>query len=73
MTQGVDVMWGLRVCYGNRYARPSWERHYDFLFPAVLDANVDQLIREFARKGYEDLEVIQRSGWDRALTHLSRR
>jgi hypothetical protein len=28
---------------------------------------VDQLILEFARKGYEDLEVIQRFGWDRAL------
>ncbi|MGH3865133.1 MAG: hypothetical protein ACRDQ4_03170 [Pseudonocardiaceae bacterium] len=67
VTTGVDVTWGLHVCYGNRYARPSWERHYDFLFPAVLDANVDQLILEFARKGYEDLGVIQRFGWDRAL------
>ncbi|MDQ3760865.1 MAG: methionine synthase [Actinomycetota bacterium] len=67
VTQGLDVTWGLHVCYGNRYARPSWEGHYDFLFPAVLDANVDQLILEFARKGYEDLHVIQRLGWDRAL------
>jgi 5-methyltetrahydropteroyltriglutamate--homocysteine methyltransferase len=67
MTQGVDVTWGLHVCYGNRYSRPSWEGHYDFLFPAVLDANVDQLILEFGRKGYEDLPVIQRLGWDRAL------
>jgi 5-methyltetrahydropteroyltriglutamate--homocysteine methyltransferase len=63
----VDVRWERHVCYGNRYARPSWERHHDFLVPAVLDANVDQLILEFARKGYEDLEVIQRFGWDRAL------
>ncbi|PZS30966.1 MAG: hypothetical protein DLM61_09545 [Pseudonocardiales bacterium] len=55
------------VCYGNRYARPSWEGHYDFLFPAVLDANVDQLILEFGRKGREGLRVIQRLGWDRAL------
>jgi 5-methyltetrahydropteroyltriglutamate--homocysteine methyltransferase len=67
VTKGVDVTWGLHVCYGNRYARPSWEGHYDFLFPAVLDAKVDQLILEFARKGYEDLDVIQRFGWDRAL------
>jgi 5-methyltetrahydropteroyltriglutamate--homocysteine methyltransferase len=67
VTHGVDVTWGLHVCYGNRYSRPSWEGHYDFLFPAVLDANVDQLILEFARKGYEDLHVIQRLGWDRAL------
>ncbi len=67
VTKGVDVTWGLHVCYGNRYARPSWEGHYDFLFPAVLDSQVDQLILEFARQGYEDLEVIQRFGWDRAL------
>lgn len=67
VTKGVDVTWGLHVCYGNRYARPSWEGHYAFLFPAVHDANVDQLILEFGRKGYEDLPVIQRLGWDRAL------
>ncbi len=55
VTEGVDVTWALHVCYGNRYARPSWEGHYDFLFPAVLDARVDQLVLEFARKGYADL------------------
>lgn len=67
VTEGVDVQWGLHVCYGNRYARPSWEGHYDFLFPAILDANLDQLVLEFGRKGYEDLHMIQRLGWDRAL------
>ncbi len=67
VTKGVDVTWGLHVCYGNRYARPSWEGHYDFLFPAVLDANVGQLMLEFGRKGYEDLHVIHQLGWDRSL------
>jgi 5-methyltetrahydropteroyltriglutamate--homocysteine methyltransferase len=62
VTAGVDVSWALHVCYGNRYARPSWEGHYDFLFPAVLDARVDQLVLEFARKGYEDLPVIEKFG-----------
>jgi len=61
------VTWGLHVCYGNRYARPSWEGHYDFLFPAVLGACVDQLVLEFARKGYEDLPVLERFGWDRSV------
>ena len=61
------MTWGLHVCYGNRYARPSWEGHYDFLFPAVLDADVDQLILEFARKGYDDLQLIRKYGWDRSL------
>lgn len=67
VTSDVDVEWALHVCYGNRYARPSWEGHYDFLFPAVLDANVDQLVLEFARKGYADLPVIEKFGWDRKI------
>ena len=67
VTAGVDVRWGLHVCYGNRYARPSWEGHYDFLFPAVLDARVDQLLLEFARKGYDDLTVVAKHGWDREV------
>ena len=67
VTRDVDVEWGLHVCYGNRYSRPSWEGHYDFLFPAVLGADVDQLLLEFARKGYQDLDVVARAGWDRKV------
>jgi 5-methyltetrahydropteroyltriglutamate--homocysteine methyltransferase len=50
----------LHVCYGNRYARPAWEGHYDFLFPAVLDAQIDQLVLELARRGDEDLDLFRR-------------
>jgi 5-methyltetrahydropteroyltriglutamate--homocysteine methyltransferase len=50
----------VHVCYGNRYARPQWEGHYDFLFPAVLEADIDQLVLEFARKGYDDLRLFER-------------
>ena len=64
---GVDVTWALHVCYGNRYARPLWEGHYDFLFPAVLDVAVDQLVLEFARKGYDDLQLFRKYPWDRSL------
>jgi 5-methyltetrahydropteroyltriglutamate--homocysteine methyltransferase len=67
VTKDVPVTWALHVCYGNRYARPLWEGHYDFLFPAVLDATVGQLLLEFARKGDEDLQLIERYGWDRVL------
>jgi 5-methyltetrahydropteroyltriglutamate--homocysteine methyltransferase len=67
ITEGVDVTWALHVCYGNRYARPLWEGHYDFLFPDVLGAAVDQLVLEFARKGYEDLPVVAKFGWDRDI------
>ena len=50
----------VHVCYGNRYARPVWEGHYEFLFPTVLDAQVDQLVLEFARKGYDDLDLFKK-------------
>jgi 5-methyltetrahydropteroyltriglutamate--homocysteine methyltransferase len=50
----------VHVCYGNRYARPVWEGHYEFLFPTILDAQVDQLVLEFARKGYDDLGLFKK-------------
>jgi len=67
VTMDVDADWALHVCYGNRYSRPSWEGHYDFLFPAVLDAEVGTLVLEFARKGYGDLSLFARYPWERRL------
>jgi len=67
VTDGVPATWALHVCYGNRYARPSWEGHYDFLFPAVKAARVDQIVLEFARKGLDDLRLIRKYEWDRWL------
>jgi 5-methyltetrahydropteroyltriglutamate--homocysteine methyltransferase len=67
VTAGVDVTWALHVCYGNRYARPLWEGHYDFLFPAVAEARVDALVLEFARKGLDDLRLLRQYAWDRRL------
>ena len=52
------------MCYGNRYARPVWEGHYEFLFPTILDAQVDQLVLEFARKGYDDLGLFKKYASD---------
>ena len=67
VTEDVPVTWALHVCYGNRYARPSWEGHYDFLFPPVKAARVDQVVLEFARKGLDDLRLIKQHGWDKWL------
>jgi 5-methyltetrahydropteroyltriglutamate--homocysteine methyltransferase len=67
VVQDVPATWALHVCYGNRYARPSWEGHYDFLFPAVKAARVDQVVLEFARKGLDDLRLIKQHGWDKWL------
>lgn len=59
VVDGVDVTWAAHICYGNRHARPAWEGHYDFLFPAILEAHLDQLVLEFARKGYDDLDLFK--------------
>src|SRR5918992_1477907 len=67
VTDGVAATWALHVCYGNRYARPLWEGHYDFLFPAVQAAKVDQLVLEFARRGLDDLRLFRAYEWDRSL------
>ena len=67
VTDNVKATWALHVCYGNRYARPSWEGHYDFLFPAVKAARVDQVVLEFARKGLDDLRLIRQHSWDKWL------
>src|SRR6516225_4299618 len=67
VTEDVNVSWALHVCYGNRYARPTWEGHYDFLFPAVKAARVDQVVLEFARKGLDDLRLIRQHSWDKWL------
>jgi 5-methyltetrahydropteroyltriglutamate--homocysteine methyltransferase len=67
VTAAADVSWSLHVCYGNRYARPLWEGHYDFLFPLVKHTNVDVLALEFARTGDDDLKLLDENGWDRGL------
>ena len=55
---GVEARTGLHICYGNRYGKPSWEGSYRYLFPHILEAKVDQLLLEFARKGTDDLGLF---------------
>ena len=59
LVDGVDARIGLHVCYGNRYGKPSWEGSYRYLFPAVLDAHVQQVTLEFARRGPDDLRLFK--------------
>ena len=59
MVAGVDARIGLHVCYGNRYGKPAWEGSYRYLFPAVLDARVQQLTLEFGRRGEDDLRLFK--------------
>jgi 5-methyltetrahydropteroyltriglutamate--homocysteine methyltransferase len=59
LVEGVDAKIGVHICYGNRYGKPSWEGSYKYLVPKIFDAKVQQLTLEFARRGDEDLELLQ--------------
>ena len=59
LVRGVNATVSLHVCYGNRYGKPSWEGSYRYLFPAVLDARVQILSLEFARRGNDDLNLFR--------------
>jgi 5-methyltetrahydropteroyltriglutamate--homocysteine methyltransferase len=59
LVEGVDARVAVHICYGNRYGKPSWEGSYRYLFPRILDAKVQQLTLEFARRGGQDLELFK--------------
>jgi 5-methyltetrahydropteroyltriglutamate--homocysteine methyltransferase len=59
LVAGVDAKIGVHICYGNRYGKPSWEGSYRYLFPRILDAKVQQVTLEFARRGGEDLDLFR--------------
>jgi 5-methyltetrahydropteroyltriglutamate--homocysteine methyltransferase len=59
LVDGVDAKIGVHICYGNRYGKPSWEGSYRYLFPRILDAKVQQVTLEFARRGGEDLDLLR--------------
>jgi 5-methyltetrahydropteroyltriglutamate--homocysteine methyltransferase len=59
MVEGVDAKIAVHICYGNRYGKPSWEGSYRYLFPTILEAKVQQLTLEFARRGGEDLDLFK--------------
>ena len=59
MVDGVDAHITLHICYGNRYGKPSWEGSYRYLFPAILEASVNAVSLEFARRGDEDLQLFK--------------
>jgi 5-methyltetrahydropteroyltriglutamate--homocysteine methyltransferase len=59
MVEGVKANVTLHICYGNRYGKPSFEGSYRYLFPGILDAKVQAISLEFARRGEEDLELFK--------------
>ena len=59
MVSGVNAHITLHICYGNRYGKPSFEGSYQFLFPAILDAKVQAISMEFARRGEDDIRLFK--------------
>ena len=59
MVEHVDAHVSLHICYGNRYGKPSFEGSYRYLFPRLLDAKVNTVSLEFARRGDEDLGLFK--------------
>jgi 5-methyltetrahydropteroyltriglutamate--homocysteine methyltransferase len=59
MVNGVNAHVTLHICYGNRYGKPSFEGSYQFLFPAILDAKIQAISMEFARRGEEDIQLFK--------------
>jgi len=59
MVDGVNANITLHVCYGNRYGKPSFEGSYRYLFPAILDARIQTVSMEFARRGEDDLQLFK--------------
>jgi 5-methyltetrahydropteroyltriglutamate--homocysteine methyltransferase len=59
MVEGVKAHVTLHICYGNRYGKPSFEGSYRYLFPTVLQANVQAISLEFARRGDDDLRLFK--------------
>jgi 5-methyltetrahydropteroyltriglutamate--homocysteine methyltransferase len=59
MVEGVNAHITLHICYGNRYGKPSFEGSYRYLFPAILDARVQAVSLEFARRGADDLQLFK--------------
>jgi 5-methyltetrahydropteroyltriglutamate--homocysteine methyltransferase len=59
MVEGVDAHVTLHICYGNRYGKPSFEGSYRYLFPHILEAKVQAVSMEFARRGDDDLPLFK--------------
>ena len=59
LVDGVKAHVTLHICYGNRYGKPSFEGSYRYLFPLILDAKVQAVSLEFARRGEDDLQLFK--------------
>jgi 5-methyltetrahydropteroyltriglutamate--homocysteine methyltransferase len=57
---GVSVRKNLHICFGNLGSRPRGKRRYDWMFPALLDMNVECLSMEFANREMVEHDIYSR-------------
>lgn len=55
-TEGVDAKLAYHICFGNRFGRARFKRHYGDYYPGVLEANADQFVVEFAAREMYEVE-----------------
>ena len=54
---GVKAKLALHICFGNLGSRPRGKRRYRWMFPALMEANCDQLVLEFANREMMEIEL----------------
>ncbi|MEP0821768.1 MAG: methionine synthase [Ignavibacterium sp.] len=67
LVEGVDAKIGLHVCYGNYQLKKLFRGQYAELFPAILDANADQICLEFAVSDGVGLELFRQYKTDKEV------
>jgi 5-methyltetrahydropteroyltriglutamate--homocysteine methyltransferase len=59
---GVKAKIALHICFGNLGSRPRGKRSYRWMFPALLEANCDQLVLEYANREMVEIELWKEFG-----------
>ncbi|MDH7516157.1 MAG: methionine synthase [Bacteroidota bacterium] len=67
LIEGVEAKITLHVCFGNYQLKRLFTGEYEDLFPAVLEAQADQLSFEFAASGGKGLDLFERFPTDKEL------
>ena len=65
--EGVDAKLALHICFGNLSSRPRGKRTYRWMFPAVLEANAEQLVFEYSNREMSEHDLWSEFDVDREL------
>ena len=64
---GVNAKLALHICFGNLSSRARGKRTYKWMFPAVLDANAEQLVLEFANREMSESDLWSQFGVEKEM------